>query len=249
VSRNDDFALSVSERLAALPGVVAVQLGGSRAQGTALPDSDWDFALYYRGAFEVDNVRKLGWSGYVSELGEWGQVMNGGAWLTIDSRPVDLHYRDLDVIDRLLSEAAAGRFEVHRTPFLIAGIPTYVLLAELALGRTLYGELPVPAFPDALRRSASAWWKREAELDLGYARTSALSRNAPINIGLLARVIVEEGHHRLCENSRWITNEKRLIMEAGLNSAASALVHSRSGDLALVGSIGELLGLRPFAVR
>ena len=38
-------------------------------------------------------------------------------------------------------------------------------------------------------------------------------------------------------------------MEAGLNLAASALVHSPSGDLALVGSIGELLGLHPFAIR
>ena len=39
----------IAERLAAIPGVVAVTLGGSRATGTAVEGSDWDFGLYYRG--------------------------------------------------------------------------------------------------------------------------------------------------------------------------------------------------------
>jgi predicted nucleotidyltransferase len=249
VPGNDDFALRVADRLAALPGVLAVQFGGSRAHGTSHPDSDWDFALYYRGHFDVDHVRRLGWPGVVTELGGWGPVMNGGAWLTAEGRPVDIHYRDLDSIESLLIEVAEGRFEVHRAPFYVAGIPTYLPLAELALGKTLHGQLPVPTFPEQLRSSASAWWKREAELDLGHARSEALSRNVVISIGLLARVILEEGHRRLCATSRWITNEKRLIIEADLHAAASALVRSRTGDLALVGTIGDLLSLRPFAAR
>ena len=38
----EPFLASITDRLAALPGVEAVTLGGSRAQGTARPDSDWD---------------------------------------------------------------------------------------------------------------------------------------------------------------------------------------------------------------
>jgi predicted nucleotidyltransferase len=38
----------LAERLASIPGVVAVTLGGSRALGTSRPDSDWDFGLYCR---------------------------------------------------------------------------------------------------------------------------------------------------------------------------------------------------------
>jgi predicted nucleotidyltransferase len=34
--------------LAAVPGGVAVALGGSRATGTARPDSDWDLAVITR---------------------------------------------------------------------------------------------------------------------------------------------------------------------------------------------------------
>jgi predicted nucleotidyltransferase len=43
--------------------VRAVTLGGSRAAGTTRPDSDWDFAVYYRGTFSPDSLRALGWPG------------------------------------------------------------------------------------------------------------------------------------------------------------------------------------------
>jgi hypothetical protein len=67
-----------------LPNVRAVTLGGSRAQRTHRPDSDWDMAVYYRGDFDPDDLRALGYPGEVSELGAWGGgVFNGGAWLTV----------------------------------------------------------------------------------------------------------------------------------------------------------------------
>lgn len=44
------FLDTTADRLAALPAVRAVTLGGSRAQGVHGPDSDWDLAVYYRGA-------------------------------------------------------------------------------------------------------------------------------------------------------------------------------------------------------
>ena len=39
----------LAPRLAAIPGVVAVTLGGSRSTHTAVDGSDWDFGLYYQG--------------------------------------------------------------------------------------------------------------------------------------------------------------------------------------------------------
>ncbi|HEX8131829.1 MAG TPA: nucleotidyltransferase domain-containing protein, partial [Actinomycetes bacterium] len=68
----EQFARWVAERAAAVPGVVAVGLGGSRAQGLHRPDSDWDFGLYYRGRLDPDDVRALGWPGTVFAPGEWG---------------------------------------------------------------------------------------------------------------------------------------------------------------------------------
>jgi predicted nucleotidyltransferase len=42
---DEAFTDHVRDRLAGLPRVLAVTLGGSRAQGTHRPDSDWDFAI------------------------------------------------------------------------------------------------------------------------------------------------------------------------------------------------------------
>lgn len=46
---NRAFLDQTADVLAALPAVKAVTLGGSRAQGTERPDSDWDLAVYYEG--------------------------------------------------------------------------------------------------------------------------------------------------------------------------------------------------------
>ena len=67
-----DFLNDVGDALISLPTVRAVTLGGSRAQGTARPDSDWDLAVYYQGEFQPQALRDLGWTGEVSELGGWG---------------------------------------------------------------------------------------------------------------------------------------------------------------------------------
>src|SRR5262245_47765245 len=44
---------ALADQLAAMPGVVAVALGGSRASGVADARSDWDLGVYYRGAIDT----------------------------------------------------------------------------------------------------------------------------------------------------------------------------------------------------
>ena len=123
----------LAERLAAVPGVVAVTLGGSRAVGAAVEGSDWDFGLYYRGGLDPADISALGWPGWVFAPGEWGSIVNGGAWLTVDGAKVDLIYRDLDEVLRWTAAAADGRFEIRREVGYVAGIATYILAGELAL--------------------------------------------------------------------------------------------------------------------
>ena len=69
----------------------AVALGGSRAQAKNRPDSNWDLAVYYRDGFDPQTVRDLGWPGQL----------------------IDIHYRDLGLIDEI--HDAALRESAPRT--------------------------------------------------------------------------------------------------------------------------------------
>jgi predicted nucleotidyltransferase len=218
MSSDAAFTTHVTDRLSALPGVMAVALGGSRAQGTHRPDSDWDFAVYYRHGFTPDAVRGIGWPGEVSELGAWGGgVFNGGAWLTVDGRAVDVHYRELADVERRLAQAREGRFEVERLMFHLAGVPTYLVVAELAVNRVLFGDLPRPSFPAALRRSAHARWAGDALLTLAYAdRAHAAHGHVTDVAGALGQAGCEAAHAVLAGRGEWVTNEKTLLTRAGL---------------------------------
>lgn len=215
-----EFLTRVTSTLAGLPGVQAVTLGGSRAQGTHRPDSDWDFAIYYRGSFDPDHLRQVGWPGEVSDLGGWGGgVFNGGAWLRIDDQPVDVHYRDLDSADHELAEAQQGRFRIEPLMFHLAGIPTYLVVAELAINQVLSGELPRPQYPAALRdRAPAVWWDR-ARMTFGYALDNhAAAGRAAQCAGLVAQAASQAAHAVLAARGEWVTNEKTLLSRAGLGS-------------------------------
>ncbi|MFJ8145214.1 nucleotidyltransferase domain-containing protein [Streptomyces sp. NPDC096048] len=215
------FLDTSADRLAALPNVRAVTLGGSRAQGTHGPDSDWDLAVYYRGDFDPDDLRALGWPGEVSAIGAWGGgVFNGGAWLTIDERRVDLHYRDLDVVEREVAEAEAGRFGVEPLMFHLAGIPTYLVVAELAINEVLRGELPRPAYPEALRATAPDRWYGAATATLAYAKAGHAPKGALTQVaGAIALAATQTAHAVLAARGEWVTNEKGLVRRAGLGGA------------------------------
>ncbi|GGT79147.1 nucleotidyltransferase family protein [Streptomyces coeruleorubidus] len=220
------FLDTTADRLAALPAVRAVTLGGSRAQGTERPDSDWDLAVYYRGGFDPDDLRAVGWEGEVSELGAWGGgVFNGGAWLTVDGRRVDVHYRDLDVVEHEVAEAEQGRFRVEPLMFHLAGIPTYLLAAELAINEVLRGELPRPAaYPPALRETAPAHWHGMAAATLAYAKAGHAPRGAVTQAaGAIAVAVTQTAHAVLAARGEWVTNEKGLVARAGLRDADALL--------------------------
>ncbi|MFD0553391.1 nucleotidyltransferase domain-containing protein [Streptomyces rectiviolaceus] len=239
------FLAHVADRLATLPGVRAVTLGGSRAQGTHTPDSDWDVAVYYRGDFDPAELRALGWEGEVFGVGEWGGgVFNGGAWLTVDGRRVDVHYRDLDAVEHELAQARAGRFRWEPLMFHLAGIPSYLVVAELAVNQVLKGELPCPAYPEALRRTAPEMWLGRAGLTLQYARSNNVPRGQYTEVaGAIATAALQAGHAVLAARGEWVTNEKRLLERAGLRGIDGILAGMGQGPEPLGAAVAEARAL------
>ena len=242
-SADNGFLSWMAAELGDLDGVQAVCLGGSRAAGTHRPDSDWDLALYYRGSFNPDQVRAKGWPGQVFDVGAWGGgVMNGGAWLEIDGRRVDIHYRDLDKVEHWCAEAEEGRFAIEQLLFYVAGIPTYVVMGELALNQTLVGQLPVPAYPATLALSASQRWSGDATASLSYA-LAALTHSNDVTVALAngSRAILQAAHSRLAERKEWALNEKGLAQRAGLHELATRMLGAARPE-ELTRALEQLLG-------
>ncbi|NHI10285.1 DNA polymerase subunit beta [Streptomyces sp. KO7888] len=245
------FLDTTADRLAALPAVRAVTLGGSRAQGTHGPDSDWDLAVYYRGAFDPDDLRAVGWEGEISEIGAWGGgVFNGGAWLTIDGRRVDVHYRDLDVVEHEVTEAGAGRFGVEPLMFHLAGIPTYLVVAELAVNKVLRGSLPRPAYPEALRTTAPDRWYGAATATLAYAGAGHAPKGALTQVaGALALATTQTAHAVLAARGEWVTNEKGMVGRAGLDGVDALIAALAPEPESLARAVDDCGTLLDRAVR
>lgn len=198
-------------------------LGGSRAQGTHRRDSDWDIGLYYRRAFDARQLGELGYPGHVAQPGEWGRIVNGGAWLSVQNQPVDVLLRDLDQIEHWWAQAKHGHFEIDNVEGHLAGLPTYVPVGELAVGKVLHGQLPHVSFPPALQDTAGRRWRWNAAFSLLFADHYAASGDRTACIGMLSRAAVQTAHGLLAARAEWAFNEKRLIDRADLTDAHDIL--------------------------
>jgi hypothetical protein len=219
---------ALAKTLAALPGATGVALGGSRAAGGADAGSDWDLAVYYRGGIELGALEAYG---EVHPPGAWGRLMNGGAWLRVGNADVDVILRDLDVALHWTRRAEEGVFELDVLLGYLAGIPTYSLAAELALGRVLLGELPaVGPVPPKLVAAAPPRWRFARDFSLEYARMHAARGNVVGAVGQAAKASMEEAHARVCERGEWALNEKRLLAAAGLGGLSETFTRAPTRD-------------------
>jgi len=215
------------------------------------PDSDWDVAIYYRagGGFDPASVRALGWPGEVTDLGGWDPLFDGGGKLTAGGRVIDLHYRDLALIERIADDALRGDFTIEPLLFHQAGLPSYILLAELGIARTLRGSLPRWEYPAALRRSAPPIWWSQADLTLHYAEGHARHGRVAQCAGLLSEAACRTAHAILAHRGVWVTNEKRLLTMAGLRGIDAIVVRFGPEPEALLRGVADARTLLDGALR
>ena len=180
------------------------------------PDSDWDFAVYYRGEIDVRPFEELGWPGHVFRPFDLGHTMYGGAVFDLDGRHFDIHYRNLDVVEHWTQEAIEGRFEVHILGFHLAGIPTYMLPGELGGRSDTMGRPPAAELSRCASKECATILAGRAGRELDYADYWAISENPISCAGAVAKAVLQGAHARLAHRGIWALNEKRMVQWADL---------------------------------
>jgi hypothetical protein len=125
---------------------------------------------------------------------------------------------------------------------------TYVLAGELALNRLLSGDLPRPAYPQALRERAPGWWLGRAAFFLLHADGYAKRGEVTACTGALSVAVLAASQSRLAAQGKWALNEKGLVRRAGLDEADMLLAEGVPDAAALmsrVAGVRALLGLYP----
>lgn len=217
----------LADRLASVPGVVGVVLGGSRARRTHTPDSDTDLGLYYRPPLDTGRLGALaeavgGTGAKVTVPGDWGPWVDGGGWLRISGEAVDWIYRDLDRVHRCWADAEKGRYAFHTQAGHPLGVPDFAYPGELALSRILSdptGELGtlqrrVRSFPRALADAlVGGLW--EADFLIGVARKAVSRGDSAYVAGCLFRLVGVCAHALHGAAGKWLINEKGAVEAAG----------------------------------
>jgi hypothetical protein len=194
------------ERLKHVPGIVAIVVGGSKARGTADTSSDTDLGLYYdqRNPLDVavlDAVatecddRKC--AGLITAIGEWGPWINGGGWLRLDGRPVDLLYRETAKIEAALDHAINGQIEIGYQPGHPFGFLSSIYVGEVALCQPLWdpgrwvakAKAKINGYPERLRREVVHRFVFEANFSLLISEKSSNRSDVTYVAGCLFRSI------------------------------------------------------------
>jgi predicted nucleotidyltransferase len=221
---------SLTKRLGAICGMRAVVLGGSHARGRARPDSDIDLGLYYseRDPFSIQSLRELAQelndtpSPVLTSFYEWGPWINGGAWLTIDGQRIDLLYRSLEHVERVIAEAECGRYEIHylqQPPF---GFFSGTYLGETAVSIPLLDpesrleplKRRVAVYPEAFRRAVVQDFLFMAEFTLtAFAPKFAARSDSYGTASCLSRAANELVLALFALNRKYPINDKTALLE------------------------------------
>jgi predicted nucleotidyltransferase len=235
---------AVSQALSPIAGVAAIVLGGSRGRRRHRPDSDYDIGLYYRrprpfdpvaldvAAAELDDDRR---SGLVTQFGGWGPWVDGGGWLKVGGHAVDLIYRDLERVDRILDDALAGRYERNYQQGHPAGFPSIIYAGEIATCQVLWDpdgaiesrKRRLSPYPEPLRATVVARSIDEARFSVLIGLKGAKRGDVAYVAGCAYRAAACVTQALFALNREWWLNEKGSVLLADSFAATPRGFRSR----------------------
>lgn len=223
-----DIIQKICRELQTIPGVVGVVLGGSRARGTNLPDSDIDIGIYYDEAagFDTRKVGKAasrlddeGRANLVTALGEWGPWINGGGWLVVGGYHVDFIFRDINRVAKVIDECLEGKVTAHYHTGHPHAYLNVMYMGELAVCKILYEQgneisllkAKTNPYPKVLKDAITGYFLFEASFSLMFAKDQADKDDASYVMGHCFRTISCLNQVLFALNEQYCINEKKAV--------------------------------------
>ncbi|KRQ97241.1 nucleotidyltransferase domain-containing protein [Bradyrhizobium valentinum] len=251
---HDPLLTRITPLLAAVSGIAAIVLGGSRARGTAHDASDYDIGLYYAdgAGLDTDRLHEVVKAIVdepdairVTPVGEWGPWIVGGAWLVIGGRKVDLLYRSIDKVTEMIERCRSGDIGIYYQPGHPHGFCSATWMGEVAQCHPLHDPDGVIAalkastspYPRAMRDALIRRFQWEILFSIENAET-ALPRGDSTHIaGCAYRALACLAQVLFALNGQYLINEKSALAAAASFPVTIRGLTSRVADLwRLIGS-------------
>ncbi|WP_077706710.1 nucleotidyltransferase domain-containing protein [Virgibacillus dokdonensis] len=218
----------IKEELDGLPGVVGIVLGGSRARGTHSPDSDIDIGIYYDESkgFNTNDIEKSALNlndekkeHLITSLGEWGEWINGGGWLVVQGYHVDLIFRDIKRVSKVIDDCLSGLVSIHYQTGHPHGYLNAMYMGELAICNVLsdpegtLAELKkkTEPYPEKFREAMIQYFSFEASFSLMFMETNANKDDISYVMGHCFRSISCLNQVIFAKNKVYCINEKKAV--------------------------------------
>ena len=184
----------------------------------------------------------------MTEVGGWGPWIVGGGWLSIDGRKVDLLYRPIERVEKVIRDCRDGRITMDYQPGHPHGFCCAIWMGEAALCRPLSDERAVIAglkamtvpYPEKLGDALIRRFRWEALFSVDNARSAAASGDQAYVAGCAFRSLSCAAQVLFALNRRYLINEK------GAVQAAARLPQTVDNLGERTGNVWRAIGLRAF---
>lgn len=224
----DNIIQDIKEELDGLPGVVGIVLGGSRARGTHSPDSDIDIGIYYDESkgFNTNDIEKSALNlndekkeHLITSLGEWGEWINGGGWLVVQGYHVDLIFRDIKRVSKVIDDCLSVLVSIHYQTGHPHGYLNAMYMGELAICNILsdpegiLGELKkkTEPYPEKFKEAMIQYFSFEASFSLMFMEANANKDDISYVMGHCFRSISCLNQVIFAKNKVYCINEKKAV--------------------------------------
>lgn len=217
----------VTDTLRNVSGIQAIVLGGSRASGTHSKDSDIDIGIYYddtqldvqelnKAAQELDDNHR---DHLMAPPGEWGNWVNGGAWLIVDGMHVDFLLRDVERVEHVIQECFEGKvYPNYQTGHPHAYI-NVMYAGELAISKLLWkkteriNELKnmAESYPINMKQALIQFFMFEADFSCMFAENHAEKDDRYYVMAHIVRSVSCLNQVIFAINERYCVNEKKAV--------------------------------------